>query len=134
MAFVHLTAEKNVDAILRNGITRLRKQDDHPKGIFAMPTGRSFHISHQWLRELKERGHLQVAGLYFHIPESELVWVGHYRRSHERMTAIAAHDLFLREDRPEGFEIIIPRKIRPEEIHRIHHLARVRGWRTSSCA
>lgn len=128
-SFVHLTPEKNVNTILSDGITRLRGQNDHPDGIFAMPTGRSFHISHQWLGELKERGHLQVAGLYFRIPDSEIVWVGHYRRSHERMSAAEASALLVREKRPEGFEVIVPRKMRPEEIYRIHHLARVRAWR-----
>lgn len=129
VTFVHLTPEKNVDNILRDGITRLRGQDDHPQGIFAMPTGRSFYISHQWLGELKERGHVWVAGLYFRISDSETVWVGHYRRSHERMSAAEASEMFIREKRPEGFEVIIPRKVRREEIYRIHHLARVRAWR-----
>lgn len=127
--FVHLTPEKNVDEILRSGITQLRRQDDHPKGIFAMPIARSFYISHQWLGELKERGHLLVAALYFRVPDSEFVWVGHYRHSHQRMTAAEAIAVFEREQRPEGFEVIIPRPIKPGQIHRIHHLARVFGWK-----
>lgn len=129
--FVHLTPEKNVDDILRSGITQLRQQDDHPKGIFAMPVARSFYISHQWLGELKERGHLRVAALYFRVPDSEPVWVGHYRHSHQRMTAAEAIAAFEREQRPEGFEVIIPRPIQSREIRRIHHLARVFGWKRS---
>jgi hypothetical protein len=127
--FVHLTPEEKVDAILQNGIACLRQQDDHPGGIFAMPVARSFYVSHQWIGELKQRGHLQVAALYFRIPDSEPVWVGHYRRSHERTIAARAMDHFEREKRPEGFEVIIPRAICPREIHRIHHLARVMPWR-----
>jgi hypothetical protein len=127
--FVHLTAEQNVDRILRKGINRFRQQDDHPGGIFAMPAARRFFVSYQWLGELKELGHVQVAGLYFHISGSEPVWVGHYRRSHRRMMAAEATELFLREKRPEGFEVIIPRKIKPEEIYRIHHLAQVLPWK-----
>ena len=123
--FVHLTSEGNVDTILRTGITRFRRQDDHPGGIFAMPAARSFYVSHQWLAELKERGHLWVAALYFHIPDAEKVWVGHYRESHQRMTAAEATALFVREERPQGFEVIVPRAIKPQEIHRIHHLAQV---------
>jgi len=123
--FVHLTPEKNVETILHTGITRFRRQGDHPGGIFAMPAARSFYVSHQWLEELKERGHLRVAGLYFHIPDSELVWAGHYRESHDRITAAEATALFQREQRPQAFEVVIPREIKPEEIHRIHHLARV---------
>jgi hypothetical protein len=123
--FVHLTPEKNVPIILRSGITRFRRQDDHPGGIFATPAARSFHVSHQWLAELKDRGHLRVAGLYFHIPDSEMVWVGHYRGIHRRMTAAEATALFIREQRPQGFEVVIPRKIKSREIHRVHHLAQV---------
>jgi hypothetical protein len=125
--FVHLTPEKNLDFILGHGITRLRQQGDHPKGIFAMPAARSFYVSHQWLGELKERGHLTVAGLYFRVPESEPVWVGHYLRDHLEMTSVEARDLFIREHRPEGFEVIVPRAIKPDEIYRIHHLAQVRS-------
>ena len=121
-----------MDNILQNGIRRLRHQGDHPKGIFAMPAARSFQVSHQWLGELKERGHLAVAGLYFRIREAEPVWVGHYLRCHKRMTAAEAHELFIREHRPEGFEVIVPRAIKPAEIYRIHHLAQVRAWRYQS--
>jgi hypothetical protein len=132
--FAHLTPEKNVEHILCHGITRLRRQGDHPEGIFAMPAARNFHVSHQWLRELKERGHLAVAGLYFRVPESEPVWVGHYLRDHQEMTAADARDLFIREHRPEGFEVIVPRVIRAREIYRIHYLAQVRAWSFESTA
>jgi hypothetical protein len=43
--FVHLTAEKNVKAVLRNGISRLRKPIQRASGvsgIFAMPVTRNF--------------------------------------------------------------------------------------------
>ena len=123
--FVHLTPERNVGTILRQGITRMRGQDDHPAGIFAMPATRSFHVSHQWLHELKDRGHLRVAGMYFRVPESEPVWVGHYRECHEQITAKKAMEWFVREMRPQGFEVIVPRRISPDQIYRIHHLARV---------
>ena len=129
VTFVHLTPEEKVDEILQKGIACLRAQDDHPKGIFAMPFARSFYVSHQWLRELRQSGHVQVAALHFRVPDDEPVWVGHYRRSHECMAATEAIHQFQREKRPEGFEVIIPRAIRPCEIHRIHHLARVMPWR-----
>lgn len=123
--FVHLTPERNVGTILRQGITRMRGQDDHPAGIFAMPAARSFYVSHQWLHELKDRGHLRVAAMYFRVPESEPVWVGHYRECHEQITAKKAMEWFVREMRPQGFEVIVPRRISPDQIYRIHHLARV---------
>jgi hypothetical protein len=123
--FVHLTSERNVDKILRQGITRMRAQADHPAGIFAMPAARSFHVSHQWLHELKERGHVRVAAMYFRVSDSEQVWVGHYRGCHEQITAKEAMERFQREMRPRGFEVIVPRRISVGEIYRVHHLARV---------
>ena len=125
MIFVHLTSERNVATILRDGITRMREQDDHPAGIFAMPAARSFHVSHQWLHELKDRGHLRVSAMYCRVPEPEPVWIGHYRGCHEQLTAKQAMDRFLHEEQPKGFEVIIPREIFPNEIYRVHHLARV---------
>src|SRR5262252_2465123 len=88
--FVHLTAEKNVKAILRNGISRLRKTHRYPPCIFAMPVTRNFYLSHQWLRELKRRGLGPIAGVYFRIADDETVWVGHYNQPHLSMKAAEA--------------------------------------------
>jgi hypothetical protein len=69
--FVHLTAEKNIKGILRNGISRLRRSAGRPHGIFAMPVTRNFYVSHQWLRELRRRGQGSVAAVYFRIPDNK---------------------------------------------------------------
>jgi hypothetical protein len=63
--------------------------------------------------------------MYFRVPGSEPVWVGHYLGSHERITAKEAMARFVREERPRGFEVIVPRRISSNEIYRVHHLARV---------
>ncbi|MEP7337439.1 MAG: hypothetical protein ABI977_06820 [Acidobacteriota bacterium] len=127
--FVHLTHEKNLKAILRNGICRLRKQSNRPHGIFAMPVTRNFFVSHQWLRELKRRGPGSVLGVYFRIPDEEAVWVGHYNQSHQQMTAAEAAALIANSEKPEGYEVIIPRRIEKTEIHRTRVLPQVIGWR-----
>lgn len=127
--FVHLTAEKNVKRILRNGITRLRKAVDRPPGIFAMPVTRNFYVSHQWLRELKGRGNAAIAGIYFRIPDDHEVWVGHYNRTHQRMTAAQATGLIANGEIHEGYEIIIPSRIAVTQIHRVKKLPQVLGWR-----
>lgn len=85
-----------------------------------MPAARSFHVSHQWLLELKDRGHLRAATIYFCLPDSEPVWSGHYLGCHEQIAAKQAMGWFLREMRPSGFEVIIPRRISPAETYRIH--------------
>ncbi|HEX2476791.1 MAG TPA: hypothetical protein VHK01_18705 [Lacipirellulaceae bacterium] len=128
--FVHLAPESRTTQIRRNGISRLRKAvDGRPSGIFAVPVTRNFYISHQWLRELKRRGHCAIAGVYFRIGDDELVWVGHYGRVHQPMSAVEAAAEFMSSDSREGWEVIIPRRIDAKEIHRIRRLPQVLGWR-----
>ena len=114
MMFVHLAPEKRVKSILRNGISRLRKHKAGVQGVFAMPVMRNFFVSHQWLRELKRRGQGAIAGIYFRIPDDEIVWVGHYNQAHQSMTAAEAAATILAAEPSEGFEVIIPRRIAPE--------------------
>jgi hypothetical protein len=126
--FVHLTAEKNVKLILRNGVTRFSKVQNM-RGIFAMPVTRNFYVSHQWLRELKRLGKGMVAGVYFRIPDADLVRVGHYNQAHQTMTAAEAVAMMSRQDSQEGYQVIIPRRIKANEIHRVKSLPQVVGWR-----
>ena len=133
--FVHLAAESRVALIRRNGIGRLRKPSGSlPGGIYAMPVTRNFYVSHQWLRELKRRGQGPIAGVYFRIPDGESVWVGHYGQAHRQMTAAEAVAEFLAAEGREGWEVIIPRRIEAEEIHRVRALPQIVGWRFSPAA
>jgi hypothetical protein len=127
--FVHLATEATAKAILRNGITRMRKSSRHPAGVFAMPVTRNFYVSHQWIRELKRRGRGPVAGVYFRIPDEEMVWVGHYNRSYQAMPAVEAVALMMSDEPREGYEVIIPRRVESKEIHRVRLLPQVVGWR-----
>ncbi len=129
MMFVHLAPEKRVKSILRNGINRLRKHKTGIQGVFAMPVTRNFFVSHQWLRELKRRGQGAIAGIYFRIPDDETVWVGHYNQAHRQMTAVEAAATIQVAELSEGFEVIIPRRIEPKEIHRTRRLPQLVGWR-----
>lgn len=125
--FVHLTAERNINAILRNGISRMRKPSNRPQGIFAMPVTRNFYVSHQWLRELKRRSDNTIVAVYFRIPNEETVWVGHYNQAHRQMTAAEAGALMSTTENREGYEVIVPRRIGKDEIHRIKNLRQVTG-------
>jgi hypothetical protein len=128
--FVHLAPESRVALIRRNGISRLRKASgDRPAGIFGMPVTRNFFVSHQWLRELKRRGQGAISGVYFRFPDTESVWVGHYGRAHRLMTAAQAVGEFMEAQSREGWEVIIPRRIAPTEIHRVRSLPQIVGWR-----
>jgi len=128
--FVHLTPESRLRIVRRNGINRLRRPvGDRPGGVYAVPVTRNFYVSHQWLRELRRRGQGSVAGVYFRIPDDEVVWVGHYNQQHRRMTAAEAAVVFMASASREGWEVIIPRRIDAAEIHRVRTLPQVVGWR-----
>ena len=128
--FVHLAPESRTSLIQRNGIRRLRRASGaFPGGVFAMPVTRNFYVSHQWLRELKRRGRGPIAGIYFRIGDDEQVWIGHYNRIHRWMPAAAAIAEIDSADDPQGWEVVVPRAIESQEIHRIARLPQVVGWR-----
>src|SRR5579859_3172102 len=128
--FVHLTIESGVPRILRNGISRLRKAwGSKPGGVYAMPVSRNFYASHQWLRELKRARNAPLAGVYFRIPDEQTVWIGHYGQAHRLVTAAEAIAQFSEADDPYGWEVVVPRRIEPKEIHKTRRLPQVIGWR-----
>ncbi len=151
--FVHLTSERNIASIRRNGIG-LRKRRFRPRGVYALPVTRNFYVAHQWLRELKRSSGGTIVGVYFRVPDDEAVEVGHYNSLHVTMTAPAAVALLMAAEQrdpiaeqmrdkkskavqrgrrlpssPEGYEVIIPRKIERSEIIRVKSLPQVVGWR-----
>lgn len=133
--FVHLAPADRVDAIKRNGIRRLRKASPaHPAGIFAVPVTRNYYISHQWLRELKRRGVRTFVGVYFRIPDDTMVWLGHYGQTHRAMSAAEAVGAFLTAEDRQGWQVVIPRRVEPKEIHRIRAIPKLLGWRYSPAA
>lgn len=128
--FVHLAFESAVARIRRNGVSRSRRKSGaFPRGVFAVPVTRNFYISHQWLRELKRRDGGTMVGVYFRVPDDEVVWVGHYNQAHRQMTAAEAVAEFERAGNREGWEVIIPRRIEAKQIHRTKPLPQVLGWR-----
>ena len=151
--FVHLTSHRNLPSIRRGGIA-LVKRRFKPRGVYALPVTRNFYVSHQWLRELRRLGGGTIVGVYFRVPDDEPVEVGHFDSAHVSMTAAEAAALLLEaegrdpaveraRDRasravqrgrrlpasPEGYEVVIPRRIEPSEIIRVKALPQVVGWR-----
>ena len=128
--FVHLTLESKIGRIRRNGIARLRKAVGvSPNGVFAVPVTRNFYASHQWLRELKRRNRGTIAAVYFRVPDEESVWLGHYGQVHRWLSAAEAVAEFASADDPLGWEVVIPRRIEANEIHKTCRLQQVVGWR-----
>ena len=132
--FVHLAPENDSDSIRRSGIKTRRVRnvvrDGYDRIVFAMPVTNDFYVSHQWLRELKRSGQRTIVGVYFRIPDDQLVLVGHYNQAHTKMTACEAVGVVFNAEQPEGFEVIIPRKINAKEIHKINNLHRYSGGDT----
>jgi hypothetical protein len=126
--FVHLTTDSRVQRIRRNGIARLSKAaGNSPAGVYAVPVTRNFYASHQWLRELKRRNQGPIVGVYFRVPDEQLVWVGHYGQPHRSVTAAEASDQFMNADDAAGWEVIVPRRIEAAEIHKSRALPQVIG-------
>lgn len=126
---VHLTSENNRNSLLRSGIKPKLYRSTCSKGVFAMPVTPDFYISYQWLRELKRSGQRTICGVYFRIPDEQDVYVGHYNQPHLHITVAEAAELIMHTENAEGYEIFIPRKIEPSEIHRIRPLPQMLGWR-----
>ena len=72
--FVHLAPESAVDRIRRSGIRRSRTRYGE-SGVYASPVMQSYFATHQWLRELKRFGGRTIIGIYFRIPDDEVVLV-----------------------------------------------------------
>jgi hypothetical protein len=132
-SFVHIADERDAAAIWRSGLkiprARLRSsQSDTPVGVFAMPVFPHFLLSHQWVRELKRRGHRTAIGVYFKVPAQEGVWAGFYNQPKQQMTAGHATSA-LRGMQDFGFEVIIPRSISAGDITSVRILPQKLGWR-----
>src|ERR687898_1841758 len=107
-SFVHIADERDAAAIQRSGLkiprARLQSsQSDRPVGVFALPVVPNFLLSHQWVRELKRRGHKTAVGVYFKVSAQEAVWAGLYNQPKQQMTAAQATSA-LRGMQDFGFE------------------------------
>ncbi|MCC6575476.1 MAG: hypothetical protein IT462_16990 [Planctomycetes bacterium] len=127
--FVHLTPSRNLRAIERGGIRAMKYGRDDKRGVFCMPVLPNFYASHQWLRELKAGGDRMIVGVYFRIADDEPVLVGHYGRAPTAMTATEASGFVRNVADPQGYQVVVPRKIEAKEIHKTRELPQVIGWR-----
>jgi hypothetical protein len=122
---VHLTAEKNVKRILQSGIHKGKY------GVYCLPVLPNYFISHQWLRELKRGGQRTFVGIYFHVPDDEMVLFGHYNKPHTNITVAEATRILYQQSDTQGYEMILMRTIEPNELHKIQAVPQVMGWRYS---
>lgn len=127
--FVHITSEDIAKKVKRGGLRAEASNYIKERGVFAMPVTPNFQITHQWVREVKQWRRGQMVGIYFRIPDSELVWVGQYNAQHQSMTAAQALAQVMAQTKMTGLQVIIPRRVGPGEIVRIRPLPQIVGWR-----
>lgn len=127
--FVHITSEDIAKKARRGGIRPGKASGGPLSGVFAMPVTPSFQITHQWVREIKQRRRSMMVGVYFRIPDSELVWVGRYNEEPKQMTAAQAAAHVMSQTTMTGVQVLVPRHIMPKEILRIRSLPQLVGWR-----
>jgi hypothetical protein len=127
--FVHITSEDIAKKARRSGVRPVKPNGRILHGVFAMPVTPNFQITHQWVREMKQWRRGMMVGVYFRIPDSELVWVGRYNEQHQQMTAAQAAAHIMSHTAMTGVQVVIPRRIVPKEILRIRTLPQLVGWR-----
>jgi hypothetical protein len=94
-----------------------------------MPVLKDFMISHQWLRELKNRGIRTIAAIQFRIPDDESVKVGRFGVEPLDTTAAGSVRVFMEHQSGLGLQVMIPRKILAKEITRTYLPSQLVGWR-----
>lgn len=127
--FIHLTDERLVRQIERNGIKPGELWDSEDRRVYATPVLQDFMVSHQWLRELKRRGIRTISAVQFRVADDESVQVGHFWTEMKRCTAAEAVAFFLENPKALGLQVVFSRKIFPKEIMRIYQPTQVAGWR-----
>ena len=125
----HLASEKDTKSIDRTGIKAVSSGHRTPKGVFCMAITPNYFATHQWHRELKRRGQRTMVAVDFRLSSDVRTWFGHYGRPHSETTVGRAIHMLMETEDSRGFEFIIPRPIRKDEIIRIRMIRQVIGWR-----
>lgn len=132
--FVHLTSAANAQRVRRSGIRAVSYGQGGERGVYCFPVLPSYPLTHQWLRELARFGPRgRLVAVHVRLDDDQDVLVGHYsdRRRGDQSTVPASEAVrrIAALDDPRGWEVFVPRAIRPREIHRIRTAPQVAGWR-----
>ncbi|NWF30257.1 HEAT repeat domain-containing protein [Streptomyces sp. PKU-EA00015] len=132
--FVHLTSAANAPRIRRSGIRAASHGQGSARGVYCFPVLPSYTLTHQWLRELARFGSRGgLVAVHVRLDDAQDVLVGRYSdRARDAQATVSASEAVRRvaalED-PRGWEVFIPRAIRPREVHRLRTAPQVAGWR-----
>ncbi|MFE0463397.1 HEAT repeat domain-containing protein [Kitasatospora sp. NPDC058965] len=133
-SFVHLASTADAPRIRRSGLRAVSHGQGGARGVYCFPVLPSYTLTHQWLRELARFGTRGgLVAVQVRLPDDERVLVGHYRDRHrEAQATVPAAEAVRRIaalDDPRGWEVFVPRPVRPRELHRIRTAPQVVGWR-----
>ncbi|WP_433890232.1 HEAT repeat domain-containing protein [Streptomyces sp. CA-111067] len=136
--FVHVTSAANVPRIRRSGIRAAGHGhgQDVGRGVYCFPVLPSYTLTHQWLRELARFGSRGgLVAVHVRLDDDQVVRLGHYSAGVARdagagtVRAAEAVRRIAELDDPRGWEVFVPRAIRPREVHGIRAAPQVAGWR-----
>jgi hypothetical protein len=127
--FIHLTDERLLARLKKSGIRTTFWGREKIRCVYAMPVLQDFQVSHQWLRELKNRGIRTIGAIQFRIPDEEEVLVGRFSEAPIPVTAVRAVKVFMDHPTGLGLQVLIRRRIEAKEITRTYVPKQVIGWR-----
>jgi hypothetical protein len=132
--FVHLTSAANAARIRRSGIRATSHGQGGARGVYCFPVLPSYTLTHQWLRELARSGSRGgLVAVHVRLDDTQDVLVGRYsdraRDAQAAVTAAQAVRRIAEREDPRGWEVFVPRAIRPREVHRVRRAPQVAGWR-----
>jgi hypothetical protein len=120
--FVYVTSEKSVRTIRRCGIAAKPMPAAIPSGVYAMPVVAASYETYTWQQELHHKGQRNFCGVYFQIPDDEVVWISLYNEPHYPTTAAEVLSLLTERLVNNDFKVIIPRSILKSEIRQIRYV------------
>lgn len=128
---VHLAPAKLENRIRRTGIRPGEGLFGGYKSdaVYAFPVLPSYTITHQWTREVMKWRRQPIIGVYFRVPDDEVVEFGHFLSYLVKVPASVAAGEVRKARDPRGFEIILRRPVGRKEITRIAPVRGVTGWR-----
>ncbi|MFJ1746469.1 HEAT repeat domain-containing protein [Streptomyces sp. NPDC088116] len=132
--FVHLTSAANAQRIRRSGIRAASRGQGGARGVYCFPVLPSYTLTHQWLRELARFGSRGgLVAVHVRLDDDQPVLAGRYTdRTRDARSTVPAAEAVRRIASlgdPRGWEVFVPRAIRPREVHRIRTAPQVVGWR-----
>lgn len=125
---IHLTDERLLKRLEKSGI-RTTNWGTKIRCVNATPVLHDFQRSHQWLRELKNKGIRAIGAVQFRIPDEEEVLVGRYNEDPLAVPAVQAVKVFREHSTGLGLQILVLRRIEAKEITRTYVPPQIIGWR-----